>query len=318
MARPSRWMQFTQNFNAMNSTMNDAFKKYETGKASKSEDYYGDEVDDEGNKVKLTGNALKSAKNNAMADVYDKYGDVEGAMKMRTGNEKLQGLMRDNRIGTATEASRIQVEGKGAVSAQNAGIGASNAATGASEASTRLSTLQSDAAELAATRDTEMNSIFTSVGEQEFESDEDETAFLIDALGKSKLPPDMRNQALIAAKTFGSTGLAMESDRLVNLAGKAMQGGVSSFEKFYNNEISDGGTLDIVQEDGNTVAYVITGEGEDQTREVLFTGKGETGQMEVLNSLYQSVNLRSLGPKPRIEAGRSHCGQNRSRNDLIG
>ena len=289
MARPSRWMQFTQNFNAMNSTMNDAFKKYETGKASKSEDYYGDEMDDEGNKVKLTGNALKSAKNNAMADVYDKYGDVEGAMKMRTGNEKLQGLMRDNRIGTATEASRIQVEGKGAVSAQNAGIGASNAATGASEASTRLSTLQSDAAELAATRDTEMNSIFTSVGEQEFENDEDETAFLIDALGKSKLPPAMRNQALIAAQTFGSTGLAMESDRLVNLAGKAMQGGVGSFEKFYNNEISDGGTLDIVQEDGNTVAYVITGEGEDQTREVLFTGKGETGQMEVLNSLYQSV-----------------------------
>tara|TARA_R110000764_G_scaffold87695_1_gene168570 strand:+ start:184 stop:1449 length:1266 start_codon:yes stop_codon:yes gene_type:complete len=269
--------------------MNDAFKKYETGKASKSEDYYGDEMDDEGNKVKLTGNALKSAKNNAMADVYDKYGDVEGAMKMRTGNEKLQGLMRDNRIGTATEASRIQVEGVGAVNAQNAGIGASLAATGASTASTRLSNLQSDAAQLAVTRDTEMNSIFTSVGEQEFENDEDETAFLIDALSKSNLPPDMRNQALIATQQFGSTGLAMESDRLVNLAGKAMQGGVSSFEKFYNNEISDGGTLDIVQEDGNTVAYVITGEGEGQTREVLFTGKGETGQMEVLNSLYQSV-----------------------------
>ncbi len=113
MARPSRWMQFTQNFNAMNSTMNDAFKKYETGKASKA-DYYGDEEDDEGNKIKLTGNALQSAKNNAMANIYEKYGDNEGAMKLRKSNEELQGLMRNNRIGDATELDQIYVQGKGA------------------------------------------------------------------------------------------------------------------------------------------------------------------------------------------------------------
>ena len=113
MARPSRWMQFTQNFNAMNSTMNDAFKKYETGKASKSEDYFSDELDEEGNKVRLTGNDLKFAKNNAIADIYDKYGDQEGAMKLRTGNEELQGLMRNNRIGKATEADQIYIQGKG-------------------------------------------------------------------------------------------------------------------------------------------------------------------------------------------------------------
>jgi hypothetical protein len=289
MARPSRWMQFTQNFNAMNSTMNDAFKKYETGKASKSEDYFSDELDDEGNKVKLSGNDLKFAKNNAIADIYDKYGDQEGAMKLRTGNEELQGLMRDNRIGKATEASRIQVEGQGAVDAQQAGIGASKAATSASEAASALSGYQLENLQQQRNRDETLTSIFTGLGEQEFESDADETAYVLNKLQDSGLPPNMINQGVEAFKTFGSNKIAMESDRLTRAAGEAMQGGVSAFEKFYNTEISDGGTLDIVQEDGNTVAYVMTGEGENQTREVLYTGKGETGQMEVLNSLYQSV-----------------------------
>ena len=289
MARPSRWMQFTQNFNAMNSTMNDAFKKYETGKASKSEDYYSDEMDDEGNKVKLTGNDLKFAKNNAIADIYDKYGDQEGAMKLRTSSEELQGLMRDNRIGKATEASRIQVEGQGAVDAQNAGIGASQAATGASNAATELSGYQLENLELQRARDDKLTGIFKGMGEQEFETDADETAYIVNQLQDSGLPPNMINQGVEAFKTFGSNKIAMESDRLTRAAGKAMRGGVSAFENFYNTEISDGGTLDIVQEDGNTVAYVMTGEGENQTREVLYTGKGETGQMEVLNSLYQSV-----------------------------
>lgn len=289
MARPSRWMQFTQNFNAMNSTMNDAFKKYETGKASKSEDYYADEDDDDGNKVKLTGNDLKFAKNNAIADIYDKYGDQEGAMKLRTGNEELQGLMRNNRIGKATEADQTYIQGAGGRSKLDAGIAASNAAAGASDAASALSGYQLENLQFQRDRDDKLTSIFTGMGAQEFETDADETAYIVNQLQESGLPPNMINQGVEAFKTFGSNKIAMESDRLTRAAGNAMRGGVTAFENFYNNEISDGGMLDIVQEDGNTVAYVMTGEGEDQTREVLYTGKGETGQMEVLNSLYQSV-----------------------------
>jgi hypothetical protein len=323
MARPSRWMQFTQNFNAMNSTMNDAFKKYETGKASKSEDYFADEADDEGNKVKLTGNDLKFAKNNAIADIYDKYGDQEGAMKLRTGNEELQGLMRDNRIGKATEASRIQVEGQGAVDAQQAGIGASKAATSASEAASALSGYQLENLQQQRNRDETLTSIFTGLGEQEFESDADETAYVLNKLQDSGLPPNMINQGVEAFKTFGSNKIAMESDRLTRAAGDAMQGGVSAFEKFYNTEISDGGTLDIVQEDGNTVAYVMTGEGENQTREVLYTGKGETGQMEVLNSLYQSVKspgeiLESAVQNLSYAQGQANLGKTDAETALLG
>jgi hypothetical protein len=323
MARPSRWMQFTQNFNAMNSTMNDAFKKYETGKASKSEDYFADEADDEGNKVKLTGNDLKFAKNNAIADIYDKYGDQEGAMKLRTGNEELQGLMRDNRIGKATEASRIQVEGQGAVDAQQAGIGASKAATSASEAASALSGYQLENLQQQRNRDETLTSIFTGLGEQEFESDADETAYVLNKLQDSGLPPNMINQGVEAFKTFGSNKIAMESNRLTRAAGEAMQGGVSAFEKFYNTEISDGGTLDIVQEDGNTVAYVMTGEGENQTREVLYTGKGETGQMEVLNSLYQSVKspgeiLESAVQNLSYAQGQANLGKTDAETALLG
>ncbi len=42
MARPSRWMQFTKNFNAMSQTFDDAFKNYEINKIKK-QDYFEDE-----------------------------------------------------------------------------------------------------------------------------------------------------------------------------------------------------------------------------------------------------------------------------------
>jgi hypothetical protein len=323
MARPSRWMQFTQNFNAMNSTMNDAFKKYETGKASKSEDYFADEADDEGNKVKLTGNDLKFAKNNAIADIYDKYGDQEGAMKLRTGNEELQGLMRSNRIGKATETDQIYIQGKGGREKLDAGIGASNAAANASNVAADLSGYQLENLERQRTRDDTLTSIFAGMGEQKFENDADETDYILNKLQDSGLPPNMINQGVEAFKTFGSNKIAMESARLTRAAGEAMRGGVSSFEKFYNTEISDGGTLDIVQEDGNTVAYVMTGEGENQTREVLYTGKGETGQMEVLNSLYQSVKspgeiLESAVQNLSYAQGQANLGKTDAETALLG
>ena len=288
MARPSRWMQFTQNFNAMNSTMNDAFKKYETGKASKA-DYYGDEEDDEGNKIKLTGNALQSAKNNAMANIYEKYGDNEGAMKLRKSNEELQGLMRNNRIGAATEQDQIYIQGAGARKNLDTGIAANEASTGASKAAARASNLQSDALELTAKQNATVNAILQDVGNQEFASQAEEDAYFVDKLQRSDLPPAMRNEALAAVRTFGGEALALESDRLVAGAKKAMRGGLGSFTDWYNNEVADGASVEFDTTDGVTTIYAVTGEGENQRRVEIGRGEGEDGEVQAANMLFARV-----------------------------
>ena len=288
MARPSRWMQFTQNFNAMNSTMNDAFKKYETGKASKA-DYFDDKEDEEGNKIKLTGNALQSAKNNAMANIYEKYGDNEGAMKLRKSNEELQGLMRTNRIGAATEQDQIYLQGAGARKNLDTGIAASEAATGASQAATRASNLQSAAAELTAKQNATVTGILKDVGEQEFNSQAEEDAYFVDALQRSDLPPAMRNEALTAVRAFGGEALALESDRLVAGAKKAMRGGLGSFTDWYNNEVADGASVEYDTTDGITTIYAVTGEGENQRRVEIGRGEGEDGEVQAANMLFARV-----------------------------
>ena len=256
MARPSRWMQFTQNFNAMNSTMNDAFKKYETGKASKSEDYFSDEMDEEGNKVKLTGNKLQKAKNDAMASIYEKYGDTDGAAKMRTDSATLEGLAAQTR--------------------------ASNAATKASEFQT--ANLQRDQGY----NDT-INAVIADVGAQEFKTQKEEDAYLLKALGAADLPPAMRNTALSSVREFGGQALAMESDRLVAGAQKSMRGGLGSFTDWYNKEVADGATVEYDTTDGVTTIYAVTGEGEDQRRVEIGRGEGEGGEMQAANMLFARV-----------------------------
>jgi hypothetical protein len=256
MARPSRWMQFTQNFNAMNSTMNDAFKKYETGKASKSEDYFEDKPDEEGNQIRLTGNKLQKAKNDAMAGIYEKYGDTDGAAKMRTDSATLEGLAAQTR--------------------------ASNAATTASE-------LQS--ANL--TRDNGYNdtikAVLADVGKQEFGSQKEEDAYLLKALGGADLPPAMRNTALASVREFGGQALAMESDRLVAGAKESMRGGLGQFTDWYNNEVADGATVEYDTTDGVTTIYAVTGEGEDQKRVEIGRGEGEGGELQAANMLFARV-----------------------------
>jgi hypothetical protein len=256
MARPSRWMQFTENFNAMNSTMNDAFKKYETGKASKSEDYFEDKPDAEGNQIRLTGNKLQKAKNDAMAGIYEKYGDTDGAAKMRTDSATLEGLAAQTR--------------------------ASNAATTASE-------LQS--ANL--TRDNGYNdtikAVLADVGKQEFGSQKEEDAYLLKALGGADLPPAMRNTALASVREFGGQALAMESDRLVAGAKESMRGGLGQFTDWYNNEVADGATVEYDTTDGVTTIYAVTGEGEDQKRVEIGRGEGEGGELQAANMLFARV-----------------------------
>jgi len=256
MARPSRWMQFTQNFNAMNSTMNDAFKKYETGKASKSEDYFEDEPDKEGNQVRLTGNKLQKAKNDAMASIYEKYGDTDGAAKMRTDSATLEGLAAQTR--------------------------ASNAATTASELQT--ANLQRDN-----NYNDTINAVIADVGKQEFGSQKEEDAYLLKALGAADLPPAMRNTALASVREFGGQALAMESDRLVAGAQKAMRGGLGSFTDWYNKEVADGASVEYDTTDGVTTIYAVTGEGEDQRRVEIGRGEGEGGEMQAANMLFARV-----------------------------
>jgi hypothetical protein len=197
--------------------------------------------------------------------------------------------MRDNRIGKATEASRIQVEGQGAVDAQQAGIGASHAATNASKASTKASNLQSEALELTATHKATMNKVITGMGNMEFESQADEDAHLISELSRSDLPPAMRNEALAAVRAFGAEGLALESDRLINGAKNAMRGGLSKFQGWYNDEIADGANIEYETVDGVTTAYSVVGEGDDAKRNVIATGKGDDSENQVLVQLFQNV-----------------------------
>jgi len=256
MARPSRWMQFTQNFNAMNSTMNDAFKKYETGKASKSEDYFADELDDEGNQIRLTGNKLQKAKNDAMAGIYEKYGDTEGAAKMRTDSATLEGLAAQTRASNAaTKTSELQ----------NANLTRDNGYN-----------------------DT-INAVLADVGKQEFGSQKEEDAYLLKALGAADLPPAMRNTALASVREFGGQALAMESDRLVAGAKKSMRGGLGQFTDWYNNEVADGATVEYDTTDGVTTIYAVTGEGEDQQRVEIGRGEGEGGEMQAANMLFARV-----------------------------
>lgn len=241
MARPSRWMQFTNNFNAMSQTFDDAFKNYEINKIKK-QDYF----EDEDQTVKLKGDALRSAQFADIANVYEKYGDMEGAMKLRTSDATLQGLMRDNRIGAATEEDQIYMQGIGAKNQLNASIAAANAATGASKANTALSNLQIDAANLAAQQNEKINAIFADIGAQNFNSAADEQAYTINALRNSGLPPAITQPALEAFNKFGSEALAIETNRILGNAQQALRSGnINDFVNFYNNDIADGFKLSV-------------------------------------------------------------------------
>lgn len=278
MARPSRWMQFSQNFNAMKGTLDKAFKQYDINQVGK-QDFYAED-----GTTKLTGDALSRAKNEALAGVYEKWGDAEGALNLRTKGAQLEGLMRTNRIGAATEEDQIYVQGKGARAKLDAGIGASNA-------SARLSNLQADAAELAQQQQAELTKIFTDMGQQTFASKADEDAYLMSALGSSSLPPAMRASAVESVRKFGSEAIGLESDRLVAAARDAVKGGVPAFTNWYNRDVADGFTLEVGNpaEDGSVTAYAVRSNGEDSTRTPIYTAKGDNANIQVLNYLYQQV-----------------------------
>jgi len=277
MARKSRWQQFTDNFNAMSSTFDEAFKTYEVNKIKKR-DYF----EDEDETIKLEGDALRSAQFADIADVYEKYGDVEGAMKLRTSDATLQGLMSDNRVKLGTEEDRIYTEGLGARRALDARTNASNAATSASNSSTRLNNLQIQGAELQAQQTAQLNEIISSVAGGEYASEAEENAAFVSALRSSGLPPTVINPALTAFREFGSTAIAMESDRILAGATKALRSGNSDdFVNYYNKEIADGFELDITP--GADGTFVATAKRGDETQTI-----AEAASQEELLNLFAS------------------------------
>lgn len=285
MARKSRWMQFTENFNAMKGTLDDAFKQYDINQVGKQPF-----EDEEGNA--LTGNALARAKNDALAGVYEKWGDAEGALNLRTKGAELEGLMRANRIGDATEEHKIYTQGEGARAKLDSGIAANNAAAAASNATTTLRDLEAGALRLKAEQTEELNNIFTTMGGQEFKSQADEDAYLINQLKASSLPPAMRTSAIEAVRKFGSEAIAMETDRITAAARDALKGGLPTFVGFYNDQVADGFQLEISPpgEDGVTKAYAVRMDADgNPVRSEIAMGAGEGANMQILNTLYQQV-----------------------------
>ena len=268
MARKSRWQQFTDNFNAMSSTFDEAFKTYEINKIKKR-DYF----EDEDETIKLEGDALRSAQFADIADVYEKYGDVEGAMKLRTSDATLQGLMSDNRVKLGTEEDRIYTEGLGARRALDARTNASNSTT-------RLNNLQIQGAELQAQQTAQLNEIISNVTGGEYASEADENAAFVSALRESGLPPTVINPALNAFREFGSTAIAMESDRILAGATKALRSGnPDDFVNYYNKEIADGFELNIAP--GANGTFVATAKRGDEVQTI-----AEAASQEELLNLF--------------------------------
>lgn len=119
MARKSRWQQFTDSFNAVYDTFTDAAKRIEVAKVNRQ-----DFKDDSGNP--LEGLALDRARTKALGDIYTKYGDPEGAIRMRSSAEGLGAMSRENDVGEATKADQIYQKGAGATGLLNANISNTN------------------------------------------------------------------------------------------------------------------------------------------------------------------------------------------------
>lgn len=92
MARKSGWQQFTDNFNSVYNTFTDVAKDVETNKIMKQEEFLGAD-----NKP-LEGLQRDRARMRALADVYTKYGDVEGGLKIRSDLAAAEKAERDTEI----------------------------------------------------------------------------------------------------------------------------------------------------------------------------------------------------------------------------
>lgn len=128
MARPSRWQQFANNFNAVYGTFNDAFQNIESTRVMRQEF-----TDDAGNP--MTGSALDRARYSALADIRTKYGDAAGGLALRANQAALESNTFNNDLNAATRDQQTYLRGDGAVAGLNSEINSRNASAAASMAS---------------------------------------------------------------------------------------------------------------------------------------------------------------------------------------
>ena len=295
MARKSKWQNFAANFKAMNDTVTDFGKTVEVGRANKK-DYF-----EEDGKTKLKGDALDTARNNALADIYTKYGDAEGGLALRKSGAELQGLNRTNRIGALTEDATVYAQGEGLIKSTDALINQRNAAANASNASGAVSKFELENLQSAKSASDAVTKIFTDLGSVELGDGQTETDWVVSQLTNNEaIPLPQRKQAIAAFRQFGAEAIGAESDALAISAKKAIQGGLPKFQKWYNNEVADGFQIEVGAPDdkGNVIAYAVTGVGEDATRTEIARGSGDSANDQVLNALYQ----RAIDPTNIIGA----------------
>lgn len=302
MARKSKWQNFAANFKAMNDTVTDFGKTVEVGRANRK-DYF-----EEDGKTKLTGDALDTARNRALSDIYTKYGDAEGGLALRKSGAELQGLNRTNRIGAATEDATIYAQGEGLIKStdalinqRNASAGASNAASRASDARQEVSRFELENLQSARAASDAVTQIFTDVGTVELPEGTSETDWIVGQLSNNEaIPLAQRQQAIAAFRQFGAEAIGAESDALAVSAKKAIQGGLPKFQQWYNTKVADGFQIDVgaPDADGNVIAYAVTGVGENATRTEIARGSGNSANDQVLNALYQ----RAIDPTNIIGA----------------
>jgi len=278
MGKRSKWQQFADNFDAMNSTMNDAFSGYEISKLKK-EDFFEDELDDKGNVIgqkKLEGDALRMRQSQGIADIYEKYGMTDQASKTRTDSATLQGLQDTNRYNAETMDARIE------------GVGLQNRRD---EAALRLAGLQADNEEAAVKDRQEIERITKEAAGMEFDSQKDEDAWFINAFKDSTLSPNARTANLKSIREFGSEAIALEADRITQGAKGALRQGLPGLQNFYNTQIADGTNLEIEKaDDGSVVAYLQSGSGDNIRRDELARTTGEDASLQMTNSLYNMIN----------------------------
>jgi hypothetical protein len=278
MAKRSKWQQFADNFDAMNSTMNKGFSAYEINKLKK-QDFFEDEMDDDGNVIgqkQLEGDALRMKQSSGIADIYDKYGMTDQASKMRVDSATLKGLQDTNSFNDLTvedRAKKLRLENSKA------------------ETDQRLAGLQADAAEVTANDRKEVARITADAGKQEFGSQKEENAWLIDAFKNSGLSPKERTNSLKSIREFGAEAIAVEADRITQGATAAMREGLPGLTNYYNSQIADGQNLQIDEgEDGSMVAFLQSGTGENIKRTEIARGEGEDAGMQLQNSLFGMIS----------------------------
>ncbi len=284
MARKSRWANFAESFNAMNGVVTDIGRQYEVSRVAKK-DYFGED-----GTTKLEGDALDTARERALSDIYTKYGDPEGGLAIRKAGAEAQAADRGNRIGAATEGHQIYVHGLGARNQLNADINRMNAAAGASTARANVSRFELENLQSAKAASDAVTKIFTDLGSVELEDGQSETDWVVSQLTNNEAIPLPQRQAAIAAfRQFGADAIGAESDALAISAKKAIQGGLRTFEDWYNNKVADGFQIKIGPRDadGNVIAYAVSGVGENATRTEIARGSGDSANDQVLHALYQ-------------------------------